>query len=886
MTNFLEISTSQQKFNTSDNFDTKGRIKPLQDKAVLLPSKIAGSPIEYAKDFTNDVMNIGKAVKGKANDHELGRLNDLFLKAGSLCIAAYLFAKNPMKLGKHMQIIGFGTFFASMALWPTLIQTLVKARTGVDYQQEYIDSQGRKKYLYQDPQYVLTDLLPREDIDNIGKKLDIDENTEDRDSVIKNEARNVALQANTLNIVTAGPAAPLMAAGSCSVIEKYLSPYLLNKKIDNVKKELFALCSPVRTEEHKKILEREDKDFRKFLTTQRSKNLSEAIPDIMKKFDTLLNKLEMSGLNTLFEEELQKLAIPEEINEDFIKNTLKKDLSTLSEDKKRTLQRILSTNYKTIEEKAAAIAKVIAEADVNADVKAGKVKRNKQSGEISSRTKQITNTLNDALKKQVNALDHEKVEKISSLYNKLYGFYLQKMAMKNYKDAYTKGSESYVAMEWDKFTEKILKAMKIDTPFNTADLGKMAQGDSKTIEKKLIELVRRDDFYQIFNDLLIDVHNFDQVTTKDSINEGVLYHFKKLTQEDITTAERSNAAEKTFGDFLDGLNVSNNLKTQIKAKRNNIATDFENEIMGVKASFNRFLHSLDVIKQIDNGDFKIRIRNLLSDESVKEYNERFGTDFKRIKEYEDEFKAECKQKGIEFDYEEFGKRYKGKLGDKYYDIFKMQFTEECKKNNITFSDEKCKSAYENYIAKLETTCKEIIMKSTMSDYTQKFVNLSTKEFKVVMRALYGEEGKTILGVFKTIQLDEQAGHSENVIENGSLDKINIQRSKISHDMAETLYFEYKQSHKEVMQLLGNLDNTTTPEDERKKVGEILKELKKKLYPVTDSLAGETVENMIKNKAVNNYNTKKWRLFFGAAATTLTTLTLAAGFLIGKKQKAE
>ena len=33
------------------NISTDGKVKPLEDKAKLLPSRIFGSPVEYAKDF-------------------------------------------------------------------------------------------------------------------------------------------------------------------------------------------------------------------------------------------------------------------------------------------------------------------------------------------------------------------------------------------------------------------------------------------------------------------------------------------------------------------------------------------------------------------------------------------------------------------------------------------------------------------------------------------------------------------------------------------------------------------------------------------------------------------------------------------------------------------
>ena len=167
MTNLLNTYIANQPINKpatrehtpAFTFDSKGKIKPMPDKGRLLPSRIFGSPIEYVKDLKKDVVNIGRAAKGEANDHELGRINDLAMKLGSLGLAAYLFVKNPLKLNKAMQFVGFGSFFAAMALFPKLfIQAPLRARTGVDIHQKYIDSQNRKKKLLQDPQYDLTDL--------------------------------------------------------------------------------------------------------------------------------------------------------------------------------------------------------------------------------------------------------------------------------------------------------------------------------------------------------------------------------------------------------------------------------------------------------------------------------------------------------------------------------------------------------------------------------------------------------------------------------------------------------------------------------------------------------------------------------------------------------
>ena len=88
------IKPAKQATLPAFSFDSDGKVKPLEDKAKLLPSRIFGSPIEYAKDLKQDVVNIGRAAKGKANDHELGRINDVAMKLGALGLAGYLFVKN------------------------------------------------------------------------------------------------------------------------------------------------------------------------------------------------------------------------------------------------------------------------------------------------------------------------------------------------------------------------------------------------------------------------------------------------------------------------------------------------------------------------------------------------------------------------------------------------------------------------------------------------------------------------------------------------------------------------------------------------------------------------------------------------------------------------
>lgn len=215
------------------DLNTQTKIQPLNPKGRMLKSQLFGSPVEYVKDMGKDIVNIKNGAKGKANDHELGRMNDLAMKTGSLALATYLFVKNPLKLKKTMEFVGFGTFFAAMALWPKLaIQSPLKARTGVDIHQRYQDSYGRKKMFFQDPQYIPWDLVSKEELNKMGDRLNIPKDIKNRDEVIKQKAQKLAVQGNTLWMLTAGFATPLISALSCNLAERAILPLQEKMAID------------------------------------------------------------------------------------------------------------------------------------------------------------------------------------------------------------------------------------------------------------------------------------------------------------------------------------------------------------------------------------------------------------------------------------------------------------------------------------------------------------------------------------------------------------------------------------------------------------------------------------------------------------------------------
>ncbi len=103
-----------------------------------------------------------------------------------------------------MEFVGFATWFASMALWPKILGSPIKALKGVDINQEYVDSYGRRKRFFEDAQYLNWDLYNDKDLQKLGDKLGVPTDIKNRKDAVKEKARQVAVQGNTLMMLTAG----------------------------------------------------------------------------------------------------------------------------------------------------------------------------------------------------------------------------------------------------------------------------------------------------------------------------------------------------------------------------------------------------------------------------------------------------------------------------------------------------------------------------------------------------------------------------------------------------------------------------------------------------------------------------------------------------------
>lgn len=592
--------------------NTANPIKPLEHKGKLLPSRIFDSPATIAKDFAHDVVSIGKAFKGKANDHELGRINDLALKFGSLGIATYLCIKNPLKLSKTMEFVGCGTFLAAMSLWPKLfIQAPLKMRTGVDIHQKYVDSQDRKKMLFQDPQYDLTDMFSRKDLDRMGKKLGVSKNLSDRDSYIKQRAKKTAIQGNTLWMMTAGFATPLASALMCNRLEKPINN--LYEKIDLAKTEFTqeSAGSGIQgklKDSAKKII----KDINKKTVENANKKTANSVAKNLEKF---INENKNNPVNSGMIDKLTQILTSSDINSDIaLRDAIKADINVLA--KKSCL---------TDE----AVRKVLTDVGIGNDVTDNILKNETLQNEIrNGAVGNVANILTKSIKKgcknkkeinEFNKLLKSELSKQNKPSLNAIAYNLTALGEKLNKLAGDKGSiDKYIearvgdksgvfaANQFENASNTLIKAMTKSQ--NPKLLNRLLNGSNKELQQLMNG--NTDDIASALNTLVKDETQYNKLVTE-------LLNIIEKTENTIGAGFSGTVdtkAKELLGghknNFMSYTNIQNVLNNEVKygTAISEITTNAKAKATGVTSSFYRLLQTLDFFKREANGSLISDVR--------------------------------------------------------------------------------------------------------------------------------------------------------------------------------------------------------------------------------------------------------------------------------------
>lgn len=379
-------------FDVQKELSNRTFIKPLPGNGRLLKTGLFDTPSEMARGFKYNLKALKHAIKGEANDHELGRLNDVGMKLGGLAIASYLCTRKQTPHAKLFEFIGLTSFFAAMDIWPKLfLQLPARLIHGIDIRQEYEDSFGRKKMFYQDHQFIPWDLYSDKDIHKIGDRWGIPKDIPNRREFIQEKMRKIALQNNTMWMLTAGFATPIMSALICNALEKPVENFQ-NRRLEakaNSLMENFNLeaAKYPETENTKALNSLLDKHKTQTLTT-----------DIVSDIEKLLTK----GLDPM-----TASAVKQDLAEDLaVGKTFKISKETLT-----ALQESIKKEFAFIKLSDEDMAKIMPDENTLLEAFQRENLLDNETSDFSAHTKAFYNTLEEKIGKFVEQNPDSKIAK-------------------------------------------------------------------------------------------------------------------------------------------------------------------------------------------------------------------------------------------------------------------------------------------------------------------------------------------------------------------------------------------------------------------------------------------------------------------------------------------
>jgi len=625
-------------FDVNKELSNRTFIKPLPSNGKLIRNSIFDIPSQIFKDAKYDMRAFKHAVKGEANDHELGRLNDLGMKVGGLAIASYLFTKKQTPRTKIFEFIGFASFFGAMELWPKLfLQLPAYLVHGVNIRQQYEDNYGRKKMFYQDHQFIPWDLYSDEEINKIGDRLRVPKEIPNRRDFIQEKMRKIALQNNTLWMLTAGFATPIMSALICNALEKGVENY----QADQLDRKAAALLSNFTDEIKKFDFKKNEEALNKIFTENSGKPITpKLVNDIHANMTEGLNFVTSTNIKT----DLQ--------------NMMPTNTFTFSDETLDAVREVLKKNFANIDLSEADLAKILPDnaTMLNAFNEKGLMKEG--INEFSEHSKLVQNLLDERIenfirenpddlkarklnfymKNLVHSSEHgadselsksfkvkpatllieDMITKLKSISSTLNSFKAKDAVLAEYAFMTTaQAPETGLAKMWnDIASEDLLKTLNI-TPEDVkkARLDSEIAGD--ILRSKFEEIVSDDTKYaQVIENLqqklsLLQSKTAQLIELKSPDNTSVY-----KTQVNSTFDETANALRKlNMGMTADNLvGVNGDPQASLKDVRLSFVTD---RIKGVKSSFYRLLNTLDMYHRISKVE-KVDILHAQMPREVKE----------------------------------------------------------------------------------------------------------------------------------------------------------------------------------------------------------------------------------------------------------------------------
>lgn len=585
----------------TNGIKTQQYIKPQGAKGKLVSSSI----FPNVKDTKYNFNALKHGLTGKANDHELGKLNDVGMKVGALALAGYLATQKATPKTKLMEFVGLATFFGAMKLWPKLaIGAPAKAIHGFDPTQEYEDSFGRKKPFFQDAQYQPWDVYSNEQLQKIGDKMGVDKNAQDRNDLTKSNMTKIATKNNTLWMITAGIASAVFSALACNKAEKVIDPAL--DKVNNEKAD--------------KLLQNFD--------TEAQKRMTSASKDMQKDLDKIFEENKGKTVdNKLIEKISGRLAkgldpVTEEGVKEDMQNILMSGKSLVNEG---LAEKISNGSKKVLAQKFSEeqVAKIVPSKEeivkhfndnqmmgrevnedeamnVRSSVSQLFLAKAKEQGMSTEKLKTIKKGValvaDKALKSNsASVLDENAMKKVSEIGKAMSELQAKDSVLDDYAQAKVADKpETVIANYWNKTSASIVKSLGIDFKEmeKVRNNRQLVQG---LVRNKMEEVTSDDAKYQkAIGEMANNIAELD----------------KKIKPED--TRKYVDLVGKTYDDaagnlYNQGMEATANKLTALsvggKGSLKRVKqVYFEERVAGVKNSFSRMINTMDVYRRISKGE--------------------------------------------------------------------------------------------------------------------------------------------------------------------------------------------------------------------------------------------------------------------------------------------
>ncbi len=638
----IQPSTKEKKpvkpyLEAQGAISTEDKVHPLPPQGHLIHDSLGNSVKYFFKDIGYDMKSVKNGFNGSANDHQLGRLNDVGLTAAGVLIATYLASKTTNPKARVMEYVGLGAFLTAMAVYPKIaINTPAKLLHGYDIDKQYIDDQGRKKSVMQDSNYVPYDMylgeVPEEDLAIIGDQMGIPRDIKNRNDVIREQMRKIATQNNTLWMLTAC-VTPALAALLCCGLENYVvAPAIekaniakydkaiasaLNKTanmstaIDSISANSLSgrVESILNSYKGQELPKEEFDNLVKILTEDLFENTSEGIrEDLSKILSTSANKGSESVV----------------ITEDAIKEMITAAENSISKGNKESIQKVLVPTKEELEN----IIKRFVPADTDfakgastsidnvADIKSAikdlidsKIQNcNSVPKEfLTSQRNDIIENISKTIKAEKSCfVSDESIKQITDFAKVLGEFKENQKVLQKCKEFNVEfTNETVLARSYGKFEKTLLDELGI----KYSDLKKMRESEKYTkeiLDKKFTEICKDETRYNkameklgnVISEMEVKLNGKDESksrimdlisATENNYNKTAqrlskLGSFEttinRLVKQDVETLSNSITSKQELFDFLDGI-VENPNKNLFKD------TEFKNLSESQRAEYIR-----------------------------------------------------------------------------------------------------------------------------------------------------------------------------------------------------------------------------------------------------------------------------------------------------------